>query len=58
MFLRQNQRLSFESSVNPKGIKTSLAQLDQTDTFESSVNPKGIKTLIRDIVLIWSLRVV
>ena len=34
----------FESSVNPKGIKTPANLLFLRIQFESSVNPKGIKT--------------
>ena len=34
----------FESSVNPKGIKTADCIKPSTPSFESSVNPKGIKT--------------
>ena len=38
----------FESSVNPKGIKTNSISNILIPSFESSVNPKGIKTTRKD----------
>ena len=48
----------FESSVNPKGIKTAVYSHYLCGRFESSVNPKGIKTYCSDKVADLCLRVV
>ena len=38
--------VGFESSVNPEGIQTGAAYLNDSPRFESSVNPEGIQTII------------